>query len=166
MLSAVVANNFAQVSTLQTSKWEPTFGATLSANTTASLALFSKARYWLATKAAAGFPVSIVDALGLEILTSFADQTDAAAGRTYSDLANLSSLQTFQMPLPIIMSNGVDTAAQCVPDGTAPNYETTPYEFGSWDAGVAAFTPTKYLGMSDTNMGQALPWLMACRLKC
>ena len=36
-------------------------------------------------------------------------------------------------------------------DQAIPSYEFTPYEFGSWDKGVAAFTQTKFLGTNMTN---------------
>ena len=36
-------------------------------------------------------------------------------------------------------------------DKATPSYEFTPYEFGSWDKGVAAFTQTKFLGTNMTN---------------
>jgi len=56
---------------------------------------------------------------------------------------------------PIMTAMGVnDPAKHCLPDNlTSPSYEFTPYEFGSWDAGVASFTQTHFLGTNYTNGG-------------
>jgi lysophospholipase len=42
---------------------------------------------------------------------------------------------------------GVQTwEGKCLPSDAATTYEISPFEFGSWDKEVAAFTPTQYLG--------------------
>jgi len=46
----------------------------------------------------------------------------------------------------------------CVPDNvTSASYEFTPYEFGSWDDGVASFTQTHFLGTNYNNGGPYPP---------
>lgn len=46
---------------------------------------------------------------------------------------------------------------KCFPDNvTSPSYEFTPYEFGSWDDGVASFTQTHFLGTVLKN-GETYP---------
>jgi len=42
-------------------------------------------------------------------------------------------------------------AGQCIPGAANPQFEMHPYEFGSFDSGVAAFTQTAYLGTNVTN---------------
>lgn len=46
----------------------------------------------------------------------------------------------------------------CVPDiVTSASYEFTPWEFGSWDDGVASFTQTHFLGTAYKNGGPPVP---------
>ncbi|KAG9245615.1 lysophospholipase [Calycina marina] len=53
------------------------------------------------------------------------------------------------VPYPIITAQAVDLSGTvCAPPVNASHYEFTPYEFGSWDPTIGAFTPTKYLGSS------------------
>lgn len=60
--------------------------------------------------------------------------------------------------MPIFTALGVDTAdGQCLPGPNATQYEFTPYEFGSWDDGIAAFTQIQYLGSSLTNGAPTVP---------
>jgi len=60
---------------------------------------------------------------------------------------------------PIITAMGVKNPVDnCVPDNvTSPSYEFTPYEFGSWDDGVASFTQTHFLGTVLNNGGTYPP---------
>ena len=51
-----------------------------------------------------------------------------------------------------LVSIGVqETQGQCTPGPNGIQYELHPYETGSWDKGVAAFTLTAYLGSSVSN---------------
>ena len=54
---------------------------------------------------------------------------------------------------------GVNNPAKnCIPDiVTSPSYEFTPWEFGSWDDGVASFTQTHFLGTGYENGGTYPP---------
>lgn len=61
------------------------------------------------------------------------------------------SFSQYEAPYPIITTTNADVAAGlCVP-GDGPVWEVSPFEFGSWDARVGAFYPTKYLGTSTTQ---------------
>ena len=67
-------------------------------------------------------------------------------------MTTLSNFTSQNVPFPVITALNVDTAnGQCTPPKNTVIYEFSPYEFGSFDAGVNAFTPTKYLGSSLSN---------------
>jgi lysophospholipase len=84
--------------------------------------------------------------------------TPRGVGLLFSSLRSTSSLREFQKPLPIIVSNhmplnNTDVNPTKLPiQGTtyiplsAPIYEYSPFEFGSFDPQLSAFIPTEYLG--------------------
>jgi len=77
---------------------------------------------------------------------------DGGVAKHFSDLSTLSNFTSFTVPYPIITSLGVKTQdGECLPGPNATQYEFSPYEFGSFDQGVAAFANTKYLGSSINN---------------
>lgn len=114
-------------------------------------------------KLAAGFQISITDiwaaALGYHFSPGAAAQSHGT-GVLFSSLQNTASVKKFQNPLPIIVSNHQPLAAtaanpaQLPVQGTpaiplsAPIYENSPFEFGSYDPQLSAFTPTQFLGTS------------------
>ncbi|EFP84862.2 Lysophospholipase 1 [Puccinia graminis f. sp. tritici] len=143
-------------------------------------------------KKIAGFKTSLIDfwgiALGQHFLpavstddfysTSFS--TPRGAGMLLSGLRSTSALREFQKPLPIIISNHMppnNTNDTVNPNklpiqGTtyiplsAPIYEYSPFEFGSFDPQLSAFIPTEYLGTSlesgnpiDSSGGDFLSFL-------
>ena len=67
---------------------------------------------------------------------------------TWSGLLGNSALASGGWPLPILLSTGrtfADGKDAYTPNGTI--YETTPYEFGSWDpVNIGAFISTNELG--------------------
>ena len=84
----------------------------------------------------------------------FPPETSGAITQTLSAIDNTSPGSPWalnQVPFPIITSIGVNYPENCLPTLVSTQYEFNPYEFGSWDAGVSSFTPTKYLGTSMEN---------------
>lgn len=66
--------------------------------------------------------------------------------------------KNYEAPYPIITALGVNRSeGLCKPASRSIQYEFHPYEFGSWDKGVAAFMRTKYLGTSMMNGKPATP---------
>lgn len=63
---------------------------------------------------------------------------------------------SLKVPFPIITARGV-LPDQCYPDLNATQWEFSPYEFGSWDSGVKAFTQTAYLGSALTDGSPIVP---------
>lgn len=77
---------------------------------------------------------------------------------TLSSITAASNFTLHNAPFPIITSLGVKTfQGECLPGPNATTYELTPYEFGSFDAGVSAFTSSQYLGSSLSNGAPTTP---------
>lgn len=102
-------------------------------------------------KQSAGFDVTLVDVYGRLLSYQLLDGPSGGVNTYMSSLAGLDNFTNFNVPFPIITSVGAQL--QCGPPSNATQYEFTPYEFGSWDMGVSAFTPVKNLG-SELNNGK------------
>ena len=74
---------------------------------------------------------------------------DGGVSTTLSSVTGFSNFTSHAVPYPIITSRGVKTfLGECSPGPNATQWEFSPYEFGSWDSDVSAFTQTHYLGTS------------------
>lgn len=140
-----------------------------------SFQFFEEVLLTVLQKQQAGFKTSLVDywsiALGNHFLPAEKTKTFisafvptvASAGQLFSNLRNKPAVRKFQQPLPIIVSTQLPSVQGPVnPNGlpiqgvayvplSAPIYETTPFEFGSFDPQLSAFTPTEFLGTSLTS---------------
>lgn len=106
----------------------------------------------IASKQAAGFAPTLTDPYGRLLSYQLLYGSDGGVSDTLSALTAESNFTTYNVPYPIITSLGVQTSqGQCTPGPNATQYEFHPYEFGSWDNGVNAFTQTAYLGTSLSN---------------
>lgn len=106
----------------------------------------------LLEKNLAGFHTTITDSWGRLLSHQLLPGLDGGASITLSSVAQLSSFTSYAVPFPILTSVGVKTwLGECGPLPNATTYEFSPYEFGSWDSDVSAFTPTKFLGTSLHN---------------
>jgi len=147
LVSSLAGNNWPTVSSLQTGLWEAAFRRTVISpgkNTTANNALIIKD---IVSKHDAGFAVTITDPWGRLLSYQLLDGTDGGVADRMSGLTNLSSFISHSVPYPIITALEV-APNQCTPGAGTPQVEMHPYEWGSWDSGIAAFTPTAYLGTS------------------
>ncbi|OMP87987.1 Lysophospholipase 1 [Diplodia seriata] len=148
LLSSLAGNDWPTVSSLRDGLWSEMLEKTLFLADTADGGSIDVAGD-LAAKAAAGFDVTLTDAWARLLSYQFLLGDDGGVDKTLSGLADNSHFAARQVPFPIITALGVKTwEGACDPAADATQYEFTPYEFGSWDSGVAAFTPTKYLGSS------------------
>ncbi|MBE7179623.1 MAG: hypothetical protein INR71_00145, partial [Terriglobus roseus] len=106
----------------------------------------------IAAKEAAGYDVTLVDPWGRLLSYQLLYGFDGGVGTRLSSVTGFSNFTSFNAPYPILTSLGVKTfQGECKPGPNATQYEFHPYEFGSWDAGVSAFTQTAYLGTSLSN---------------
>ncbi|KII94539.1 hypothetical protein PLICRDRAFT_33337 [Plicaturopsis crispa FD-325 SS-3] len=118
----------------------------------------------------AGFPVTINDVWARTLARHFANGTTAGdildfstphgAGLTFSGIANVPSFVAHEQPFPIVVadmssksgneSTAMTAAGDIIPL-TNPLIEFSVYEMGSYDPILAAFTPTQFLGTSNTS---------------
>ncbi|KNE99222.1 hypothetical protein PSTG_07529 [Puccinia striiformis f. sp. tritici PST-78] len=127
----------------------------------------------------AGFNISLSDVWGRAVGYHFLPGTTSddfytnspatahGAGDLFSGLRNMKSFQEFNVPLPIVVSdhkpaqpegsqNSISaTGATWIPL-SAPVYEVSPFEFGSYDPQLSAFIPTEFLG---TSLSSGRPWI-------
>ncbi|KAJ6606228.1 lysophospholipase [Mycena vulgaris] len=115
-------------------------------------------------KAAAGNPVSLIDAWGISLARHFANGTNAGnlldfvsslhgTGQLFSGIAKVPAFQTHDLPFPIILSTLISNhgnANDTIPGEVVPlsntKFEYNIFEFGSHDPTLGAFIPMQNLG--------------------
>ena len=154
LLSGLIGNNYPTISSIVKDYWKETLDDTALVPDS----LFESARVYeqieddFDAKKEAGFETTMVDLYGRLLAYQFlpGERMDA----TMWDVIECSNFRSYDMPFPIITALGpTNPGDECVPNNSTPSYEFTPYEFGSWDAGVSAFTQTQFLGTNYTNGG-------------
>lgn len=105
----------------------------------------------LKMKIKAGFRVTVVDVWGRALTSRFINADfQAREAETWSDIRKVPAFLTGQMPFPISVSQGKPNA-YTINYENSTIFESTPFEFGSWDPSVRSFTDIKYLGSSYVN---------------
>lgn len=153
LLGSISGNNYPTISYLRDNIWENTLQAGLLLPGNFSF-LISDAVIIadVADKQSAGFTTTIVDFWGRLQGYTFLPGINGGVAITYSDVASTSNFTAHNVPFPIITALGVEEdPAMCQAVLNSTQFEVTPYEFGSWDKAVHAFTPTKYLGTTLNN---------------
>lgn len=154
-MSSFAGNNWPTISSLKTGLWETAFQDSAlvpSVLLTSDIVDYAAVTNDILAKQAAGYPVTIVDPYGRLLSYQLLYGTDGGVTDTLSGVTSNSNFTSHNVPYPIITATGVATyAGQCYPQINATIYELHPYEFGSWDKGVSAFTQTHYLGSRLTN---------------
>jgi lysophospholipase len=151
LLSSIMANDFTTISTL-VEIWKPAFvNGLFDPEGDNSAAAFAEINQDIADKTAAGFRGMVADAwsglLSLQLLPGLLPGFNLGVSNTLSHIAGLANFISHGAPYPIITAQNVDiTGTSCVPPANATVWEFTPFEFGTWDPNVAAFTPTAFLG--------------------
>jgi lysophospholipase len=150
LLSSIAGNNYPTISSLRENLWEQAFqDSVLVPSHLLAAPAYSAIVADIAAKQAAGFPPTLTDPWGRLLSYQLLFGTDGGVDRTLSSVSGLSSFTSHAAPFPIILALGVKTfEGQCSPGPNATTYEFTPYEFGSWDSDVSAFTRIEYLGTS------------------
>lgn len=109
----------------------------------------------ITNKAAQGFKISFIDIWGRALSTRFlSDDPHNGIQTTWSDIRDQESFINADMPLPLSISVGKykisdDTQYIAISDSTV--YESTPFEFGSWDSLHRTLVDIKYLGSRLVN---------------
>lgn len=148
LLSSFAGNNYPTISSLETNLWTQAFEDSflVPANLDVGGA-YAQIAADLEAKEAAGFPPTIVDPYGRLLSYQLLYGPDGGVVIELSSITGFSNFTSHNVPFPIITALNVETqTGACLPPNNTPIYEFTPYEFGSFDSGINAFTQTKYLG--------------------
>lgn len=154
LLSSISANDYPKISSLQKNLWEEALESSLLVPSILVSSqkdpIYSTVEANVKAKQDAGFEPTIIDPWGRLLAYGLLYGVDGGVRDTLSGLTQTSSFKSYMAPYPIITALGVETGS-CIPEVNATQYEFHPYEFGSWDTGVAAFAVSKYVGTSLSN---------------
>lgn len=152
-LASFAGNNYPTITSLKTGLWETAFqDSALDPDQLLAGVAYAEVLNDLEAKKAAGFSPTLTDPYGRLLSYQLLNGADGGASDRLSGITRLSNFTAHNVPYPIFTSLGVqEPQGQCLPSPNATQYELHPYEFGSWDKGVAAFTQTSYLGSNLSN---------------
>ncbi|ODQ67768.1 phospholipase B [Nadsonia fulvescens var. elongata DSM 6958] len=117
--------------------------------------VFSTSSYWdgivndIEDKQKAGFNISLTDIWGRALSTQFLN-TDYSNSLTWNTIRQYDYFKNYSMPFPIVIANGRAPDTRIISENSTV-FEFTPYELGSWDPSVYAFTEIDYLGTNVLN---------------
>ncbi|ODV72841.1 phospholipase B [Cyberlindnera jadinii NRRL Y-1542] len=102
-------------------------------------------------KVFAGYNISITDLWGRALAYQFfGEEEHGGLPLTYSDIREFESFKNAELPLPISLTVGRTPNTKVI-DYDQSFFEFTPFELGSWDPNVYAFTDLKYIGSEVSN---------------
>ena len=153
LLSSLAGNDYPTISSLRDGLWIEAFRDSLLLPTFLTTAVaYAQVTNDVVAKDRAGFPPTLTDPWGRLLSYQLLLGFNGGVFKTLSGITSGSTFSSFNAPYPIITGVGVKTfEGECLPGPNAPTYELTPYEFGSWDQGVSAFTPSSFLGSALSN---------------
>ncbi|KAL3420159.1 lysophospholipase [Phlyctema vagabunda] len=156
LLSSLAGNNYPTVSYLQENLWNEAFrDSLLDPEFLLAAAAYFEVVNDVTDKELAGYDTTLVDPWGRLLSYQLLQGANGGVGTTLSSIATLSNFTSHAVPIPIITALGVKTwLGECLPGPNATQYEFSPFEMGSWDDDISAFTSTKYLG---TNLDNGTP---------
>lgn len=101
----------------------------------------------LTAKLAAGYQVSLIDYWGRLLSQQLVSQNTSTntAGLQWSSIQQSQAFTSAAYPFPLVTMLQY-TQGRVAAGGNGTIWEVNPYESGSWDQGIAAFTPTTILG--------------------
>ncbi|KAE9987712.1 hypothetical protein EG328_001945 [Venturia inaequalis] len=154
LVSSIQGNGHERVSKLKVDLWDKFLPKnSLWPVNTAAAPEYPAIKADIQSKAKSGFAPTIADPWGRFLSYQLLKGDDGGVATTLSSISNSPSWKRFQNPFLIMTATSVNdiTTAQCDPTHDTLQYEFSPYEFGSWDKGVAAFTSTEFLGSKVEN---------------
>ncbi|KAI5809099.1 lysophospholipase [Peziza echinospora] len=154
MMGSLVVNNFTTVEKLQNDKdlWDlknsilAPEGALSILDTTS---YYNELRNQVDDKRKAGFDPSLTDYWGLALARQFISNNGGAAV-TYSSISKTDTFKKAQMPFPIVVADGRHPG-ELVISTNATVFEFNPFEMGSFDPTLYAFSKLQYIGTNVTN---------------
>jgi lysophospholipase len=153
LLSSLAGNDYPTISSLRDDLWIEAFRDSLLLPSFLTTAVaYGQVTNDVVAKDRAGFPPTLTDPWGRLLSYQLLFGFNGGVFKTLSGISSGSNFSSFNTPYPIITGVGVKTfEGECLPGPNATTYELTPYEFGSWDQGVSAFTPSRFLGSALSN---------------
>ncbi|KAF2398042.1 FabD/lysophospholipase-like protein [Trichodelitschia bisporula] len=154
LLSSLAGNDQETISTLQEELWENALVKnSLYPTNTETAPEYNAVKADILARGRTSFPATTADVWGRFLSYQLLKGRDGGVTKTLSDIRRSRGFRNHKAPYPIITALGIPdiTSANCEPADDATQYEFHPYEFGSWDGGIAAFTPTEYLGTQVNN---------------
>jgi lysophospholipase len=154
LLSSLAASDWQTVSFLAGKLWKPNFENGLLSPGGSIQPLLNGAQILqdVIQKDDAGFDPTLTDTWSrLLSYQMFEGGINDQNQNTLSSITQKSSFQNHDVPYPI-MTAVLVPGGQCEAPRSSPMVEMSPYEWGSWEPGVNAFTDTTYLG-SKVNQG-------------
>ncbi|KAG7663642.1 plb1 [[Candida] subhashii] len=112
-------------------------------NTILNTAHYHRIKTSIEAKAKAGFVTTITDIWGRAIAHQLI-QGDSR-GVTWSSIRELETFKNHEIPFPIVLANGRHPESYTINENSTI-FEITPYELGTWDPSLHAFTDIEYLG--------------------
>jgi lysophospholipase len=150
LLSSLAGNNYPTVTYLKDNLWKQAFQDSLAdPDFLLGAIAYAEIVAEILGKEAAGYRTTLTDPWGRLLSYQLLSGAYGGVSTTLSSVAGLSSFTTYSVPFPVIIALGTKVwLGDCAPGPNATTYEFSPFEFGSWDSDVSAFTTTRYLGTS------------------
>lgn len=106
----------------------------------------------LGAKQAAGYQISLIDYWGRLLSKQFVSGNTSSntAGLEWSGIQQTDAFSSASHPFPLIVVMQ-DVPGRNALGGNGTIWEVNPYEIGSWDQGISAFTPTTTFGSTALN---------------
>ncbi|KAG5362794.1 Lysophospholipase 3 [Yarrowia sp. B02] len=106
-------------------------------------------------KSNAGFVTTVTDYWGRALARQFLPDSRGGQGTTWSDVQLTPQFMNASVPFPIMVAIGrvpsESNSTYMISPLWSTLFEMTPFEFGSWNPSLNAFTDTRYLGSSLYN---------------
>ncbi|KAK5779093.1 hypothetical protein RI543_002978 [Arxiozyma heterogenica] len=120
-------------------------------NQTLTAQIFEAIREEIDLKVAAGFKVSLVDVWGRALSRYFfPNLPEAGSALTWSSIRDFDVFKNAGMPFPISVADG-KYPGSTISSTNSTVFEFNPFEMGSWDPTLNAFTDVQYLGSKVDN---------------
>ena len=150
LLTSFAVNNYPTISSLRDSLWIQRFRFFLATPNPAQLNYDIIAIAQIVSKKNNAFRVTAADVWGRDLAFQLIQSPNGGPNVTYDQITSTDAFKSFSLPFPIVTAIQFEPG-MCEPALNASMYEFTPYAFGSWDIGIRAFTPIKFLGTRYNN---------------
>lgn len=153
LVGSVTLNNFSSVEKLQHSKdvWDLEH----SIINPGGWNIFHTGKYWDKLKddvenKGDDFNTSITDIWARGLSQQFVGLDRGGPALNWHDIQNFPVFKDHKMPFPIVVADGREPGTKILSTNSTV-YEFTPYELGTWDPAIYAFTDIQYLGTEVDN---------------